>query len=249
MLKALLYDAKRWRDILNAISTLLEEAEFKVSPESMELRAMDSAHTAMVDLSLPRAFFDEYKCDQPTELRVNLKNLLNLLTGLKNESMEINYFEEVAKLVVYLRGEYERTFTLSTLSIEKEFGREARAVFSVSAKVQTASLERVVSDAQKIGDNISIEAKPDAITFRTMGLTGNVVSIFKTGESPLAGLTIAQESKATYSLDPFATIIRNALSLSDIINLEYSTDKVLRLDLGLSQGKLHFYLSPMLEST
>lgn len=247
MLKATLYDARRWRNILNVISTLLEDAEFKVSQEGLRLRAMDSSLTAMVDLDLPSAFFDEYECDKPTELRLNVKNLLNLLEGVgANESIEMNYIEEQARFVIYLRGEYQRVFDLTTLAIEKEFAREPRATLKARARVQTASLKRVITDSQKMGDQISIETKANTITFRTIGLTGSVVSTFEMGETPLAELSIDQESEATYGLDLLGPIVKNASLISDAVAIEYSTDHVLRLDLIMPKGKLHFYISPML---
>lgn len=250
MLKATLYDARRWRDILNVISTLLEEAEFKVLPEGLKMRAMDSSHTAMVDLDLPRAFFDKYKCDSSTELRFNVKNILNLLEGIvANESIEINYMDEEAKLIICLRGEYQRVFNLTTLAIEGEFDREPKATFKVRAQVQTASLKKVITDSQKMGDEISIETKANTITFRTVGLAGNVISTFEMGEAPLVELSVELESEAHYNLDLLGTIIKNASSISDAVNIEYSTNQVLRLGLVLPHGKLHFYLSPMLEAS
>jgi len=157
--------------------------------------------------------------------------------------------EEQAKLAIYLRGEYQRVFNLTTLAIEREFDQEPKVSFKVSAQVQTASLKRVIIDSQKIGDHVSIETKAGTITFRTIGLAGSVISTFETGEAPLRKLSVDVESEASYSLDLLGTIIKNAPSVSDVINIEYSTDQVLKLDLALPQGKLHFYLSPMLEAS
>jgi len=250
MLKTTLYDARRWRDILNAISTLQEEAEFKVSPEGLQLRAMDTSHTTMIDLYLPRVFFDQYECDKPTELRLNVKNILNLLEGVgPNETIEINYEEEQAKCVIYLKGEYQRIFNLTTLAIEGEFVPELRATFDVRAQVQTASFKKIINESQKIGDRICIEAKADTITFRTVGLIGSVVSAFKRGEAPLVELNIDHESEATYSLDLLGPVIKNASTISEVLNIEYSTGNPLRVDLIMLHGKLHFYLSPMMEES
>jgi len=250
ILKATLYDAKRWRDILNIISNLLDEADFEVTQEGIRLRAMDSSHTAMIDLDLPSTFFDQYECNSSTRLRVNLKSAINMLEGIgANESIEINYAEDQARLVMHLRGEYQRVFSLSTLATEGETVPQPRATFKVKAQVLTLSLKKVISDSQKVGDQISIETKADMITFRTNGLSGNVVSTFKVGEGPLGELSAGVESKATYSLDLMGVIVKDAASLSTQVNIEYSTNQVLRLDFVLPQGKLHFYLSPMLETS
>jgi proliferating cell nuclear antigen len=114
MLKIFFYDAIRWRDLLNAISTLREEVEFKISPERMQLRAMDDSHTAMVDMDLSKDFFDKYQCDKSTDLRFNLNSVLNILQGVtSNESIAMMYDEEQARITINLRGEYERIFNLT----------------------------------------------------------------------------------------------------------------------------------------
>jgi proliferating cell nuclear antigen len=250
MLKSVLCDAKRWRDILNLVSPLLEEAEFRVSAEGMKLRAMDSSHVAMVDLNLPNSFFDKYECDKLTELRFNVKSILDMLETMgAKDAIELNYLDEQMRLIIRLRGEYERVFNLATLAIEREFDREPKAVGKVRARVQAASLKRVILDSQKIGDSTSIETKTDLIVFRTVGLAGDVVSTFKRGEAPLTELSVEEESKSSYSLDLLSVIMKNASLVSDLIDLEYSTNQVLKMSLVMPQGSLHFYLSPMLETS
>jgi len=250
MLKAILYDAKRWRDILGVTKTLLEEAEFKISSEGMKLRAMDSSHVAMVDLDLPTAFFDKYECNNTMELRINVDNVLDLLDNMgPNESMELNYSEEQARLVIHLRGTYERVFSVTTLAVEKEFEREPSVTFKVRAQVETASLKKVIIDSLKIGDHIFIEADTNIVTFRTAGLNGDVVSTLRKDEPPLSELSVSENSKANYSLELLGNIIKNASQVSDVVQMEYSTSQVLRLGLVLPQGKLQFYLSPMLEAS
>lgn len=250
MLKATLYDVKRWREIMNVISTLLEEAEFKASPEGLKLRAMNDSKVAMIDLELPASFFDGYECDVVTHLRIKVKSMQDILEGAEaKEAIELSYLKEQAKLVVYLHNEYERVFSLATLAIEKEFEEEPGTAFTVKAQVSTTNLKKVISESEKIGDEVTIEAKADRIEFKTIGLTGNVVSTFKKGSSSLTELFTEKESSATYSLDLLKAVVKDASSLSDTVNMEYSTDHVLRLDFVLPQGKLHLYFSPSLEAS
>lgn len=250
MLKATLIDAEGLRDLLGVVNTMLEEAEFKITSEGMKLRAMDSSHVAMVDLDLPSAFFDKYECGNTTELRFNVNNVLDLLENMgPKESMELNYSEEQARLVIHLRGAYERVFSVATLAVENEFEREPSVAFKVRAQVETSSLKKVITDSLKIGDHIFIEADTNMIIFRTTGLNGDVVSTLKKDEPPLSELSVSENSKADYSLELLGKIIKNASQVSDVVQVEYSTNNVLRLGLDLPQGKLQFYLSPMVEAS
>lgn len=249
MFKAMLNDARRLRDVFNIVSTLLEEAEFMASAQGLILRAMDNSQVAMVDLYLPSTFFDEYECSMSSEyVRINLKTVLKILEDVgARESIFVNYLDEQARLTIRLRDEYERVFSLSTLSAEGRLAKEPTATFKAKAQLKTASLKRVITDCQKVGEHIIIETKSDGISFRSAGLVGNTVSSFKRGDTSLAELSCDEESKAVYSLELLGAIIKNASPAAEQTVIEYSTNNILRVDFVVPQGKLHFYLSPMLE--
>ena len=49
MFKAKMADAKVLKDMMGAISILVDEATFDLTPEGIKLRAMDPSRVAMVD--------------------------------------------------------------------------------------------------------------------------------------------------------------------------------------------------------
>lgn len=250
MLTATLVDAKRWRDLLSVISTILDEAEFVISPNGMRLKAFDTSRIAMIDLDLSNHFFDRYECDKLSRLRFKVKAVLDLLDPLaSNESLDINYSEEQAILVISLKGDYLRTFNLNTLAPEYEPDITPQANSHIIAKVSASSLKKVIVDSQKIGDQITIHAVGDKVTFRTIGLSGNVVSTFVSGEESITDLVATQESKATYSLDLLGAIVKNAVLVTGKIQIEFSTDQPLKLDILLPQSRLQVYMSPRIEET
>ena len=55
-------DAKLLRDMITAISTLVDEATFNITPDNLKLRAMDPSRVAMIDFEWPKTIFDEYTC-------------------------------------------------------------------------------------------------------------------------------------------------------------------------------------------
>src|SRR5260370_21697725 len=77
--KATMNDARLFRNLIGAISSLIEEADFNATPEGIKLRSMDPSHIAMVDFEWPKAAFDTYECNTPTNLPLSVSNLLKLL--------------------------------------------------------------------------------------------------------------------------------------------------------------------------
>ena len=62
MFHAALDSTKTWKQIVDAIATLLTEANFRVDSTGIYLRQMDSSKVAMIDLKLPSEIFQEYSC-------------------------------------------------------------------------------------------------------------------------------------------------------------------------------------------
>ena len=82
---------------------------------------MDPPRVAMVDFEWPCSIFDEYTCDKPTKMCINISEMLKLLrrTG-KDESVELSLDENTGKLKIAIRGRYSRTFNMPTLEALEE---------------------------------------------------------------------------------------------------------------------------------
>ena len=79
MFKAKIGEAKFLKDMMGAISILVDEATFDLSPEGIKLRAMDPSRVAMVDFEWPKNVFDEYSCNETMKMCVNISEMLKFL--------------------------------------------------------------------------------------------------------------------------------------------------------------------------
>jgi DNA polymerase III sliding clamp (beta) subunit (PCNA family) len=76
-----------FRNIVKALSVIVEEGTFNLDEAQMKLLAMDPSHVAMVDFELPNAFFDKYKCDGESRLTLNIGEFPSSSTGWIGTSM------------------------------------------------------------------------------------------------------------------------------------------------------------------
>jgi proliferating cell nuclear antigen len=79
MFKAKMADAKFLKDMMGAISILVDEATFDLTSEGIKLRAMDPSRVAMVDFEWPKTVFDEYSCGEAMKMCINISEMLKLL--------------------------------------------------------------------------------------------------------------------------------------------------------------------------
>ena len=243
-------DAKLFRDMISAISILVDEATFKIDPESMKLRAMDPSRVAMIDFEWPKAIFEEYATSEPTKMCINVSELLKLLRrASKDEAVELSLDEKTGKLLVKISGKYSRNFTMPTLEASEEEVPTPKITFNVKAKATTQGLSQAIDDAQLVSDHVRIEADPEKLVLNASGdLMGATITLQK-GSDALLDLEAKENAKATFSLSYLSEIIKAASAISDIATLEFSTDMPIKIDFHQAkEGKLTFFLAPRIET-
>ena len=249
MFKIKLADARLLKNMISAISTLIDEATFNITPEGMNLKAMDPSRVAMVDFEWPKTVFDEYVCEQPTKMCINISELLKLLRKVgKDEHVELSLDEKTGKMQITLVGKYTRTFIMPTLETAEEEIPTPKLTFNVKAKVTTDGLKGALGEAALVSDHVRFEADSEKLVLRASGdIMGAVIELKKGGDA-LLDIEVSEPSKATYSLSYLSEIVKSASTTSDIATLEFSTDMPIRLDFQQPrEGKLVYYLAPRIE--
>jgi proliferating cell nuclear antigen len=250
MFKAKMADAKFLKDMMGAISILVDEATFDLAPEGIKLRAMDPSRVAMVDFEWPKTVFDEYACDESMKMCINISEMLKLLrrTG-KDETVELSLDEKTGKLKIAIRGKYARTFIMPTLEAMEEEVPTPKVTFNVKAKTTTEGLREAIEDANLVSDHVRIEADKEKIVMNASGDIMGATIEFKSGGDVLLEMEVKEASKATFSLSYLSEIVRAAVPTSEIVVMEFSTDMPIKLNFlqQEKEGKLKFFLAPRIE--
>ena len=243
-------DAKTFKNVLTAISAIVDEATFNIGPDGIKLRAMDPSRVAMVDFEMKKTSFDEYEAAGESKVCINLSELLKLLKRAgKDDVVEISLDEESRRFMITMRGRYTRTFNMPTLEVGEEEVPEPRITFNVKATLTTSDLQDVLKDAALVSDNVRIEADEDNLVMVAKGDIAGAKIEIKKGSDALISMEAKERSKATFSLSYLSEIIKEASATSDIATLEFSTDMPIKLDFQQAkEGKLTFYLAPRIET-
>jgi proliferating cell nuclear antigen len=248
--KAVVQDAKIWKNLLTAISTLIEEADFNTTEDGLKLRSMDPSHVAMVDFEWSKEAFEEYVCDKPTNIRVNITTMLKLLRRSKSEeSLEISYDEESKKVELTLRGKILKKFTMPTLESVEEEVPTPKLSFNARVKLMSETLKEIVEDSETVSDNISFKAKEDKLFVKASSELSNVGMELSKTDGALLELDIKEDSDATFNLNYFGQMVKAGSVTSEVATIEFSTNMPIRLEFEMSQqGKLMYYLAPRIEA-
>lgn len=76
MFEARLIQGSILKKVLDALKDLITEASWDVSSHGISLQSMDSSHVSLVQLTLRKDGFEEYRCDRNLAMGVNLSRWL-----------------------------------------------------------------------------------------------------------------------------------------------------------------------------
>jgi proliferating cell nuclear antigen len=249
LFKAKMTDAKLLKDMISAISTLIDEATFDINPDGIKLRAMDPSRVAMVDFEWPKTVFDKYSCSEPMKMCINISEMLKLLkrTG-KDESVELSLDEKTGRLQLTITGNYVRSFNMPTLEAVEEEVPTPKVAFNVKLKITTDGLSQAIEDANLVSDHVRLEIDKEKMVMRAAGDIMGATIEMKKGSDALLDLEAKEASKATFSLSYLSDIVKAATATSEVATIEFSSDMPIRLDFQQpKEGKLTFYLAPRIE--
>jgi proliferating cell nuclear antigen len=244
--KALLDESEILKDSINAIANLLNEGLFKVNKSGIELKSMDAANVAMVDLKLLTSAFRNFDVDSDTDIGVNIADLTSVLKRAKpTESIGLEL--KGNSLHIEFSGGVNRAFNIPLLDIQQE-SKSPSLNFPATIELKTSVLEDGISDAEIISDAIVLEADPDTFVMRAEGESRKAELKLEKGHDSMINLKAKDHVKSTFPLDYLKKMVK-AAKLSDSVILQLGNDYPLRMDFRVvDKVQLGFILAPRIES-
>lgn len=242
-------DARDWRYIIESLETIVEEASFIADGEALRLRALDAARIAMVDLYLPRESFTVYEIDEErARVGVNFEDFNKILRRAKSGD-KILCRVAGGRLKVTLAGKADRTFSLPLIDIVGEELPVPRVTFDVTARMVSDTLLDALKDAGLISDSVKFIGEEREMKIQARSDKGEWEAVFSLEKGSLIDYIVKQPSYSSYSLNYLEDIVSKAYRISDLVTIEFSTNKPLCFTFEIAGGgTLRFFLAPRMES-
>lgn len=87
MFEARLTQGKVFKQLIEALKDLVQEANIDCSDDEISIQAMDNSHVSLVAVSLRSGGFDHFRCDRPISLGFNAANMGKILKCAGNEDI------------------------------------------------------------------------------------------------------------------------------------------------------------------
>jgi len=244
--KATLDDPDLLKNSINTVSNLLNEGNFILKKDGFELKSMDSANVAMVDLKMLSSAFKEYDLENEETIGVNIVDLTSVLRRADSTS-PLTIALDDNTLSITMQGKTKRNFKIPLLDIRNE-SKDLNLKFPASIEVSAEVLESGISDAEIVSDAITLEADPDKFVMRAESENRQMSLELEKGNDALTKLEVNDHVKSTFPLDYMKKMIK-ASKLADKVAIGMGNDYPMRIDFKvIDKLLLGFVLAPRIES-
>lgn len=246
-MKLTLAEPKYLKESISVISELVNEARFKITPDAVELIAMDPANVAMVIFKLLSSAFVEYDVKKETELSINLDNLKMILRRCgPRDILSLELAE--SKLKIQLKGDVKRTFDIPIIEFDEKDQKVPDLSFPVTIQTSTTILEQAIEDADIVADSVSLIVDANSFVIAAEGDLSKASIEIKKDDNTKIKAPATNKVKARYSIEYLKKIIKGA-RLSDNVTIQFNTDYPLRVDYKVvDKLLLAFILAPRVEN-
>lgn len=247
-MKLTLADPTYLKDSISIISELVNEARFKITPDAIELVAMDPANVAMVIFKLLSSCFTEYDVKDETELAINLNNLKQILKRAKPSDMLSLEITADNKLQITLKSNTTRTFSISIIELDEMEQKVPELSFPISIETKSSILNDAIDDADIVAESVTLAAEKSKLIIAAEGdLSKANIEISADDDTKITAES-EDRVKAKYSLE-YLKKMMNGSKLSDNVSINFNRDYPLKVEYKVvDKILLAFILAPRVEN-
>eukprot|EP00461_Guttulinopsis_vulgaris_P001655 UN01655 len=261
MFEATLNDSSIFKKIMEALKEIVKEGNFECSENGITFQGVDSSFVALVQLTLRKQGFAEYRIDDNMNLGINIENILKLLKCAGGKDSLTLTAQEDSDLLSLQFTAPERTskFDLKLMDIDQEALTVPNITYETVCSLPSAEFQRIVRDLGSLGDTLSLRVSKEGITFAVEGTTGSGSITLNAGEGSDAKDTVKIKTEDEYEQKftvRYLTQFAKAASLSPNVALKLSSEQPLAVEYRMTNpnedddskptilGVLRFFLAP-----
>ena len=229
------------KTILDAVSTLVDEAKIQVTPEGVSLKAVDPAHVAMVDLSIGKKAFVEYKATD-MDMGVDLDKLKDILKlAASGDAIELEYKEDQHRLVFKIGHVTRRMALVDTANMGDPKVPNLNLPNQVTLLAK--ELKNGIRASEAVSDHIALVAHGKSFELIADGDTDQVHLSLADGD--LIKIQAPDKSRSLFSLDYFSNMSK-VVADGNAVTLHLGTDYPVKVEFDIADGAGHiiYLLAP-----
>ncbi len=240
-----------FKEILDALHSLLSEGTFVVDEDGIHFKATDPTMVTLVELFYGKENFEKYDIQNKMYLTLNIDLLRQALKKTKS-SDKVSFIVESSnlnRLNVLIKGKSEKRFSLPILESELQEIPELNLEFKGTAEILSNTFVEAIEDASGISDEVifSFDKENEVFSITSESELTSMEAKFTKESEGVVDIEVDESVKARYSVD-YLKKISKARKVSPTVRISINQDAPARFDFKDSDDLWMYYvLAPRAE--
>jgi len=238
------------KNMFTFFSTIVTEMNVSITPEGINICAMDMGHISLINSFIPKNLFSTYQCDRNYVVGINLNIMVRILNHLKIDDELIFIFGKDDTIsdgieLIFVNQKYDKFYEFKLINIDNE--EYDVHEFDDTAKISMSSkyFNDIIKDFQDIGENLRIKILKDKekISLKTDGEMTSLKMILNNDELQFENL---KDICLDFNLKNISMFSKGYM-LHNTIKIEIDNDVPVKMRYKIGDGYIDYYLAPKME--
>lgn len=256
MFEARLTQGRVFKQLIEALKDLVQDANVDCSEDGLSIQAMDSSHVSLVAVELRSGGFDHYRCDRTISLGFNSANMSKILKCAGNDDVITLKAEDTADslMLMFESPSQDRIadFELKLMDIDSEQLGIPETDYKCTIKMPSGEFQRIIRDLQVLGDTCVISCTKEGVRFSVSGDLGTGNVLIRSNSSPdkeedQVLIDMEEPVELTFALR-YLNFFTKATSLGPSVIISMSPDVPVVVEYPIEEsGHIKYYLAPKID--
>lgn len=241
--------------IFQHIKTFTEHINLLIEPDRIYIQCMDTSHVSIVEIILPKDWFDEYELKSQSSITLGISStilfrVLNARDKTQNITLEYNSVES-DKLNIHFSGdnkeEFDKHFELPLMDIDNEIMDIPSIEYQAELTLGSQNFANIINQLKMFGDNLDLKCSEKEIMLCSSSLEQGKMYV-EIAIDDLSSFAIDEDEtiQSSFSLTFMHNIcLYNKLSKEIEIKISNSFPLKIIYKLPMSdEAQMIFYLAP-----
>lgn len=252
MLEAKFEEASLFKRIIDGFKDCVQLVNFQCKEDGIIAQAVDDSRVLLVSLEIGIEAFQNYRCDHPVTLGIDLTSLSKILRCGNNTDNLTLIADDTPDSVLLLFEDTKKDriaeYSLKLMDIDAEFLKIEDLAYDCSLKMPSPEFSKIVRDLSQLSDSINIMITKETIKFVADGDIGSgsvILKPFVDMDKPEQSIKLEMEQPVdlTFGSKYLLDIVKGS-ALSDTVGVRLSSEAPALFQFDLKSGYLQFFLAP-----
>jgi len=248
MVELVLENASSFKKCIDAISVLIDEAEFIIDKDAVRLKATDPSQISMVDFVLEKSAFKHYRVENLTKIGLDLDYLSQVMSraGSSDELM-LSLDEAKSRLVVSFNGTSKRSFSVPLIDVSTAELPTPKIEFDSTIKMLAGIFQDGLKDAGLISSHITVGVSDDNFFLKANSSKGSVENTTSNKEKGIIDFKATKECTSMFPLDYLNDMLKVAGSDNEI-TVHLKSNAPIKISYPIGKAQITYFLAPRIET-